>query len=89
MYKQTAEQTAKQTAKLRVEFRIHLISYIAVNTFLAIINLSLTPDYLWVVWPLLGWGIGIIMHGLQVHYSTQSSFKERMIQKEMNKLKNK
>jgi hypothetical protein len=33
----------------------------------------------------MGWGIGLIIHGLQVYLSTNSSFKERMIEKEMRK----
>jgi hypothetical protein len=56
-----------------------------VNAFLATINLLLTPEYLWIIWPLMGWGIGLIIHGLQVYLSTNSSFKERMIEKEMRK----
>jgi hypothetical protein len=85
MNHQKAEETARQKAKLKVEFRIHLVTYIIVNAFLATINLLLTPEYLWIIWPLMGWGIGLIIHGLQVYLSTNSSFKERMIEKEMRK----
>ena len=89
MKTQTAEQTAHQNAKLKVEFRIHLAVYLAVNILLAIINITLTPEYLWVIWPVLGWGLGIIIHGINVHFFTSSNFKERMIQKEMEKQNNK
>ena len=89
MKTQTAEQTAHQNAKLKVEFRIHLVVYFAVNILLAIINITLTPEYLWVIWPVLGWGLGIIIHGINVHFFTSSNFKERMIQKEMEKQNNK
>lgn len=88
MNTQEAEQTAHQNAKLKVEFRIHLVVYFAVNIFLAIINRTLTPENLWVIWPVLGWGLGIIIHGINVHFSTKSNFKERMIRKEMEKQKN-
>lgn len=57
------EQTARQKAKQKVEFKIHMIAYIVVNSLLAIINLTFTPGYLWFIWPLLGWGIGIVLHG--------------------------
>ncbi|MCW8801858.1 MAG: 2TM domain-containing protein [Candidatus Bathyarchaeota archaeon] len=83
MKNQKAEETARQKAKLKVEFRIHLLTYIVVNAFLATINLILTPEYLWIIWPLMGWGIGLAIHGLRVHLSTNVSFKERMIEKEM------
>ena len=85
MKTQTAEHTAHQNAKLKVEFKIHLITYIAVNALLAAINLILTPDYIWVIWPVLGWGIGLIVHAINVHVATNSSFKERMIEKELEK----
>ena len=83
MNNQENQQTARKKAKAKVEFRIHLINYIAVNTLLAIINLTLTPGYIWFKWPLLGWGIGIILHALRVYFLGTSSIKERMIEKEM------
>jgi hypothetical protein len=85
MNNQKTEQTAQQNAKLKVEFRIHMVTYIAVNSLLAIINLTLTPGYLWFIWPLMGWGLGIILHGINVYLSTKSSLKERMIQKQLKK----
>ncbi len=85
MNNQESQQTARKKAKAKVEFRIHLINYIAVNTLLAIINLTLTPGYIWFKWPLLGWGIGIILHALSVYYLGTSSIKERMIEEQMKK----
>ena len=85
MKTQTAEQTAHQYAKLKVEFRIHLITYIAVNALLAAINLILTPEYIWVIWPVMGWGIGLVVLAIKVHVATGSSFKDRMIEKELEK----
>ncbi len=69
MKNQNSQQTAETKAKAKVEFRIHLINYIVINAILAVINLTLTPEYLWFKWPLLGWGIGIILHALNVYYS--------------------
>lgn len=85
MNNQKTNQTDYQNAKLKVEFRIHMITYILVISLLAIINITQTPDYLWFMWPLLGWGIGIIFHALSVYYSGNTSIKERMIEKEMRK----
>lgn len=73
MKNQKSQQTAR--AKAKVEFRIHLINYVVINTILAVINLTLTPEYIWFQWPLLGWGIGIILHGIKVHFSTNASLK--------------
>ena len=85
MKNQDSQQTARKMAKAKVEFRIHLINYIAVNTLLAILNLTLSPGYIWFIWPLLGWGIGIILHALRVYVFGTSSIKERLIEAEMRK----
>ena len=46
----------------RTEFRNHLVSYAIVNAFLLVINLMSSPDYLWVMWPMVGWGMGLAFH---------------------------
>jgi hypothetical protein len=48
---------------LRV-FLVHLAVYVVVTALLAAINLWFTPETLWFVWVLLGWGIGVAAHGL-------------------------
>ena len=50
-------------------FLIHLAAYLSVNFLLLVINLLTTPNELWFYWPLLGWGIGILAHGLAVHFA--------------------
>jgi len=85
MKTQNAKQTAYQNATLRIEFRIHLVVYLAVNALLAAINIMRSPGYLWFIWPLLGWGLGVIIHGIKVRLSVKPSMKERMIEKEIHK----
>ncbi|AXO93857.1 histidine kinase [Bacillus anthracis] len=55
-------------AKKRVEnlkaFYIHLALYILVNLMLFFINISSDSSKLWFLYPLGGWGIGIVIHGL-------------------------
>ena len=57
-------------AKKRVEeikgFYGNLIAYIVVNIGLMVINLLTSPEYLWFFWPMLGWGIGVLFHGMKV-----------------------
>jgi len=57
-------------AKKRVEeikgFYGNLIAYIIVNIGLLVINLLTSPNYLWFFWPMLGWGIGVVFHGMKV-----------------------
>ena len=47
-------------------FYINLWSYLIVMAILLTINLLTGPNYIWVIWPALGWGIGVLMHGLTV-----------------------
>lgn len=79
-------KSIRELAKAKVEFRIHLYVFIAVMGLLAFIDLSFSPGGIWFIWPLLGWGIGVVVHGLTVHYVPgKLSFKERMIEKEVKK----
>ena len=57
-------------AKNRVEevkgFYSHLITYIIVNVFLAIINFFTTPGFWWFLFISFFWGIGLVAHGSSV-----------------------
>jgi hypothetical protein len=45
----------------------HLSVYLLVNTGLLILNLATSPQYLWVFWPMFGWGIGLVSHAISVY----------------------
>jgi transcriptional regulator with XRE-family HTH domain len=47
-------------------FYVHLIQYVLVMTLLLVINLKTSPSYLWVIWPALGWGIGLLSHAAAI-----------------------
>ncbi|MBN8938498.1 MAG: helix-turn-helix domain-containing protein [Rhizobiales bacterium] len=46
-------------------FYLHLAQYVLTLAFLTIINLWTSPRYLWVGWVALGWGLGLVSHGLK------------------------
>ena len=58
-----------QRAQKQVEnikgFYGHLVSFVFVIFLLLVINLKYSPEYLWFFWPMLGWGIGLLFHGLK------------------------
>jgi 2TM domain len=70
MEKIYSEEERYYQAKKRVEeikgFYGNLTAYIIVNACLLILNLVTSPEYLWFFWPLLGWGIGVLFHGMKV-----------------------
>ena len=47
-------------------FYIHLVVYVSVNALLFLINVTTTPNILWFYWPLLGWGIALVVHAASV-----------------------
>ena len=70
MEKTQKEEQHYYNAKKRVEeikgFYGNLASYILVNLGLLALNLWTSPNHLWFYWPLFGWGIGVVIHGLKV-----------------------
>jgi len=86
------EETKYQKAKERVEvikgFYIHLTVYVVVNLGLFSINMLVTPDDLWFFWPLMGWGIAVVMHALSVFGSSLglgADWEQRKIKELMEK----
>lgn len=49
-------------------FYVHLTQYLVVIPLLAALNLYGYPQYLWFVWPALGWGLGVLAHGASVFH---------------------
>lgn len=47
-------------------FRTHLIVYAAVNAGLVIVNVMAKPEHYWFYWPLIGWGVGLLVHAFLV-----------------------
>lgn len=50
-------------------FYLHLMRYALVVPLLWLINLFTNAHTLWAVWPTLGWGLGILVHGLSLFRS--------------------
>jgi hypothetical protein len=90
MNETTVETTAYRNARRHVErklgFMTHLAVYVIVNGGLMTFNLTQQPRVLWAVWPILGWGIGLLFHGLAVYlHNPGATWKQRMIDNELKK----
>ena len=86
------EETRYQEAKERVKaikgFYIHLTVYVIVNLFLFALNMIVSPDILWFIWPLLGWGVAVAIHALSVFGFVprfDTDWEERKIRELMEK----
>lgn len=79
-----AYRKASRRVKELKEFYGNLTSYGIVIPFLAILNLMTAPGYLWFLWPMLGWGIGITFHAINV-FGIGKSWEEKKIKELMEK----
>ena len=61
-YKRAERQLELEEA--RRGFTIHAIVYAVVMTGLIVLNLTVATEFLWFVFPLVGWGIGLTAHYL-------------------------
>ncbi|MFS0671244.1 2TM domain-containing protein [Peribacillus frigoritolerans] len=68
-------------------FYIHIMVYVLVNVMLIAINLSTDPGYWWFLFPLGGWGIGVLIHGIAIlaQGNFGSEWEERKIKEYMEK----
>ena len=72
-----------ERAKKRVEFKSHLIVYTVIISTLWLIWFLTGGNYLWPIWPMAGWGVGLIFHYL-FEYHTPGFLSE---EEEYRKLK--
>lgn len=75
-------------AEARASFKKHLVSYVVVNLFLFAIWLTSTrptTHYYWPLWPMLGWGVGLLMH----YFGAFHAYRIFSVENEYQKLKNK
>lgn len=86
------QRAQKQVNEIK-SFYGNLVAYIFANGFMLFINLKYSPEYLWFFWPLLGWGLGLLFHGLKAFNYTpflgkdweERKLKEFMDQEKPNK----
>ena len=58
-----APATSRTPSDAAPGWRVHLGSYLAVIAGLWLIWALTGADYPWPIWPMLGWGIGLLGHG--------------------------
>lgn len=80
-----AERLARRRAGAKLGWLIHAIVYGLVNTLL--ITLSLSSGRGWAVFPLLGWGLGLAVHGAVVFLHTGGAgIYDRLVQAERQRV---
>ena len=59
-----SDKQLREIAHKRVDFRRHLIIYCIINGMLWVIWFLTGQGYPWPLWPMGGWGVGLIFHYL-------------------------
>lgn len=81
------EKLAKTRVQARMGFLIHAAMYVVLNTGLVVIWYSSGQGYPWFMWPLLGWGIGLLAHAISLVVGPGSAAEARAIQRESARLR--
>jgi hypothetical protein len=79
------ERLARKRAAMKLGWYIHATVYLAVNLLLTL--LSALNGHHWAVFPALGWGLGLAIHGAVVFLAMPGSgLHERLLQQERARL---
>ena len=78
------DEELRRIARARVDFKHHLLIYVVIIGFLALINLLTSRQFPWFLFPAGGWGIGIVSHYVSVYRHGSMS-----VEREYRKLKEK
>lgn len=79
------ESQARRRAGAKLGWYIHACVYIAVNLLLAV--LSAMSERSWAVFPALGWGLGLAIHGAVVFLVTGGGgLHQRLVERERRQL---
>jgi hypothetical protein len=79
------ERLARRRAGAKLGWYIHATVYVAVNVMLAF--LAAMGDRNWAIYPAMGWGLGLAIHGAVVFFVTGGAgLHERLVQQERNRL---
>lgn len=80
---------AEKSVDKKIRFYINFSVYLVVNAMLFIINWQYTPEFWWVAFPIIFWGIGVLkdfLFAFVINFDSES-YRERKIRDEMEKLR--
>ena len=81
---ESLRERAVKRLKKKSDFRVHLMIYLTVNTFLVMVWAVTGADFFWPVFPIAGWGIGVIANAWDAFARDVPT--ESQIRREMDKL---
>lgn len=81
------DRQARKRAGAKLGWYLHALVYLLVNLALFALSRHGWGQRAWSPFPLLGWGLGLALHGVSVFVlGTGSGLRERMVQRERERL---
>lgn len=81
------ERIARKRASAKMGWFIHALVFVVVNTVMFATAQWGDGSRSWSPKPLLGWGLGLVLHGVSVWFlGTGGTLRERMVQRERERL---
>ena len=81
------ERLARKRAGAKLGWYIHATVYVLVNLLIFSVSHYAYGNRPWSLGPLLGWGIGLMLHGVSVFVlGSGSNLRERMVQRERDRI---
>jgi hypothetical protein len=72
-----SDEQLREIAHKRIDFRRHLVVYIIIIGALWVIWAFTGQHYPWPMWPMIGWGIGLVFHYIFDYRSARMFSEER------------
>jgi hypothetical protein len=80
------ERLARRRAGAKMGWYIHAFVYVLVN--LGLVALSASRGHTWAVYPLMGWGLGLLIHGAVIWFvAPGGNFYHRLVERERRALR--
>ncbi len=80
------EQRARKRVGMKMAFATHLLVYTLVNAGLLLASLAGGRGWFWA--PLLGWGLGLAIHGIVTLVALRGQgLRDRMVAREVQRLR--
>lgn len=81
------EEVARKRVQARMSFVVHFAMYAVANVGMFAIWFLSGRGYPWFLWPLMGWGIGVVAHFIGIFIGPGSSAERRAIDREVRRLR--
>ncbi len=82
------ERLAHKRAAAKLVWYVHAVVYVIVNLFIFAISSYGFGSRPWSVYPLLGWGLGLALHGISAFMlGAGGEMRERLVDRERDRLR--